>query len=82
MTVAVACTRLVMLVASCAWFDSGYMQCVSLRSMSYSCIGELWILRSILDLLFFCVVLGSIADTCSASVNGVFHIRELVDYGS
>ena len=31
----------------------------------------------------FCVVLGSTADTCGASVYGVFHIlRELVDYGS
>ena len=47
-----------------------------------SCKGGIWILRSILDLLFFCVVLGSTADTCSASVHGVFHIRELVDYGS
>ena len=27
-------------------------------------------------------MLGSTADTCSASVSGVFHIRELVDYGS
>ena len=44
------------------------------------------ILRSILVLLFvpvYSALLGSTADTCGASVYGVFHIlRELVDYGS
>ena len=45
-------------ILRCAWFDSGYMRCVSLRSISSStCIGGLWILRSILDLLFFSVCL-------------------------
>ena len=71
--------------------DTSFVRQSTEYSIFFTWIGELWFLRSILDLLFvthfrfvsvFCVVLGSTADTCSASVYGVFHIRELVDYGS
>ena len=60
---------------------------VSLRSASFArfFIVKRWIMDPEVDsrpALFVCVVLGSTADTCSASVYGVFHIRELVDYGS
>ena len=45
---------------------------------------KIWIFWEILpELLLYSALSGSTADTCGASVYGVFHIlRDLVDYGS